>query len=512
MAMTLGLSWSIVTSSLQGMATSLDGLSRSQSGIASKLGSELVDGNVSVDNQSLHNKTVASTQLAQQQLGSSFSFSDRLDDGRYTSIRGTDGSTIFKEDTSSLKTNIMESEDVSASLREDGARSLAASKEYGKLAGEQAVEASNALFDYSKSITSSKDSSHGFGHTKSSGETESYQKMLDTAHKFAQSQGISDQEAFNALAIAGGAMSATASNNKHVEAAKSSGLSEQFSKNMQKSIDTMNDRKGSFSDSAQENAAKNFQGSYGKMKHYEEQQGARLAESEMYTKTASFAENRSLGLSTNITDDVLTSFADAKFDGNKEAAVRYASSHADEFKEFSKSYHSPRYEAFKEKLKSQNPMSAQDVQKVYDSVYSPSVNNTTSQTSMDQAESYAHKRGLNPQKEQQISSDIQGLKEQSERHEHKTGKTFDSKHSALQGTMNADEKEFTSQKDSSLVYRSGKTALKGVVREVSPVVSFIGKHALQPEERNEGMGTSSYHQLPRPQKAPPVQPPVKSTS
>ena len=91
------IAWAVISGSGYALANLSATVTRGVDGLSSKMGSEMTDGNLSFDNQSFHNRSIAGYQLAQQQLGSSFSFGDKIDDGRMSVTYDTQGRPIIQE-------------------------------------------------------------------------------------------------------------------------------------------------------------------------------------------------------------------------------------------------------------------------------------------------------------------------------------------------------------------------------------------------------------------------------
>jgi conjugal transfer mating pair stabilization protein TraG len=133
---------------------------------AARMGAEAVDGNLSFDQQSFHNRSVASTQVAQQQFSPNIGFGSRIDDGKMAITHGVHGETTFAENLSSLQNNVSANDNIALTASENSQRSLQAAHSHGTSSMNAAHDTVNWMKSFGDSLHKTQGLNEGYGNTK----------------------------------------------------------------------------------------------------------------------------------------------------------------------------------------------------------------------------------------------------------------------------------------------------------------------------------------------------------
>lgn len=212
-----GVSWALLSGgggyAMSQLATSLTQGSES---FAAKAGAEVVDGNVSFDSQTIHHKSVANTQLAQQQLSPNINSGSRIDDGSMATTYGStkdgefDRTPTFQQHLTQLASNSAQNDTMSAVMALGSAMSHSAGITNSKRAGEQAQTGLQHMFSAMESLAHNEGINQSFGDSESSNVNKSLQEVVSQVKKVASDNKISDASAFQILL--GGGISGNSSN------------------------------------------------------------------------------------------------------------------------------------------------------------------------------------------------------------------------------------------------------------------------------------------------------------
>ncbi|MBW8309209.1 MAG: conjugal transfer protein TraG N-terminal domain-containing protein [Candidatus Paracaedibacteraceae bacterium] len=344
------VSWALI-SKASGHAFSQLASSLSQTGesFAGKAGSEIVDGNVSFDSQTLHHRSIANAQIAQQQLGSSFNYGSRFDDGKMTTLYGTGGQVTLQEQQTQLGTNVSQNDALSAMMGVQSQMALQTAYSKQRMASEQFQQGSNELFSLATSMARSTGSTETFGSSEAINAQKSLNNAMSMVSQFGKDHGISEDKAFSIMLDGGvrasaeagsgflsglkgalslgatGQMQSVGRNSDSITQSLKSDTAKQFAENFNSGLQYMLDNKGSISDSHQRQSLDQMQKHFNQAQSYSEQASSSYNESKMWSQTASMNEQRSLASGSNINDSVLTYVANKRFGGDKVAAATWQS-------------------------------------------------------------------------------------------------------------------------------------------------------------------------------------------
>ena len=275
-----------------------------------KAGAEVVDGNVSFDAQNLHTRHIANSQIAQQQLGSSFNYGSRFDDGKMAALYGTEGQLTLQEHQTQLGTNVSQNDAVSAMSGLQSQVALQSSLNHTKAAGQQVQMGTNELFSLTKSLTDSKGFTETFGDSSSASAQKSLSNSMDIVKQVAKDHNIGEDKAFNMLLGASvngaadlgktgilgkigasiganlqGNLQSSARNSESISTNLKTGQAKQFADNLSHGLQYVEDNKGSISNTLSRQKLDQVQEHFNKAQNFSDQVAASLQESKMWSQT-----------------------------------------------------------------------------------------------------------------------------------------------------------------------------------------------------------------------------------
>ena len=346
------LSWALLN---QGGGYAMSQLSSyiTQAGdsFASRAGSEVVDGNVSFDSQTLHHRSVASTQLAQQQLSPNMNYGSRFDDGKLAKLYGPtpegqlDRHETHQQHQANMGTNLVQNDAASMMLSAQGQTSYMSGINSSKSAAKQVQLGNNETYGLLKHVSENKGITDTFGGSISSQAQKNISESMDFVRQVAKEHNISDEKSFEMLAGVsaslgfakgtgfGASLNANFNGNFKASARDVESLSEhiksgkvqQFAENLSSTIQHLQDNKGSISDSLTRQKMHQAQDHFNKADVYMEQAQASFGESKNFTKMAATQRQRGVSSSSNLTDRAIQALADDKYGGDRHRAAQEAS-------------------------------------------------------------------------------------------------------------------------------------------------------------------------------------------
>lgn len=349
------LAWALLWGGGYAFSQLASSLTQSGESFAGKAGSETVDGNVSFDTQSLHTRSVANTQIAQQQLGSSLNYGSRVDDGKLATLYGPGGQATIQEYQTQLGTNVSQNDTLSTFAGIQSQIAANSSSNYNRQSGEQIQEGLGHLHSVTDHFADSKNWTETFGNHESSQAQQSLNKSMEIANSFADEHGLDRQKTFNAMVEAGlkmdkgsigkgvlgvlkglsagmnGSYSASASDKDTFSMVEKSGKAKNFIDSLNHGIQYLQDNKGSLGQSSQIQDMDQAQRNFNQANTYSELANVSMNESQMWSRQASEQRQKSLSSGTNITPQVLSYIADKKFGGDAAAAATWQTQNPNDF-------------------------------------------------------------------------------------------------------------------------------------------------------------------------------------
>lgn len=348
------LAWTLLWGGGYAFSQMASSFTQSGESFAAKAGAETVDGNVSFDTQSLHTRSVANTQMAQQQVGANFNYGSRFDDGKITTLYGSNRQVTLQEHQTNLGTNVAQNDTASTVLSALAANSAAAAQNKNVMAGTAFSEGIKKLTQVGNTISDGTTFNYGYGTTQTGGWQKDYSEAMKIATDFAKNNGISLDRSFQILTRAGidagvgtssgvsGSLSAGAHGTWQTDAregmllskAKSEGKGKDFAERFNRATQYMEDHKGSDQISSQAQLLNQAMVDFSDSKNYAIQASASLNEAQEYRNQAAYSRTTSTSVNTNKTQPALEAFAAQKGISLQEAA---SSKYQQEFAESVKS-------------------------------------------------------------------------------------------------------------------------------------------------------------------------------
>lgn len=297
---------------------------------AARMGAEAVDGNLSFDQQSFHNRSVASNQVAQQQLSPNIGFGSRIDDGKMAITHGVHGETTFTENLSSLQNNVSANDNIALTASENSQRSLQAAHSSGTSAMNSAHDTINWMKNFGDSLSKNQGLNAGYGSTKTAQLVKDASESRDQLLQLADESGIGHDKAFE-IALRGGAgfvgggQTWSAREQEFARKSEQTGIGKRFSQAWSSLSQHAVEDKAFVGDQYAKQAAFNLQGAYQKMKQYQDQANAHYTDSVNWSKVATVSQSSGLNLQRHLNDEILSQLATTQFGGNLEAAARWQS-------------------------------------------------------------------------------------------------------------------------------------------------------------------------------------------
>ncbi|KAB2835372.1 MAG: hypothetical protein F9K49_03875 [Caedimonadaceae bacterium] len=312
-------------------------------GIASKIGGEMADGNISFDNQSFHNQTVSGRQIAQQQLGSNFNYGSSLNDGKMTLSTSMDGLQTVSVMQSTLTSNLASNDNLQASINDNYTKSQQLMENAARTYMKSTSDTASELLNFTNRL------SHGVGITEgmsSNASTEmrkNAEQTLGDLKSFSKKHNISEQTAAEmALRVnAGGGMnlgfvkvgldgsagiSSNAQNQHIYDSMKNSDEGRRLSEGIGDLLQHAKQSSSSINDQAAQDASRSFQGAYATMTQASEQFQKAYTQSENWSHAKSLSDTKGISLTTNENEAYLNYVASKRFGGDIMQAAHYVES------------------------------------------------------------------------------------------------------------------------------------------------------------------------------------------
>lgn len=324
---------------------------------AAKAGAEVVDGNVSFDSQTMHHKSIGSTQLAQQQLAPNVNYGSKIDDGTLATTYGQtkdgelDRTRTFQQHLTQLATNLAQNDTQSAVMALGSAMSYSAGLTNSKRAGAQAQIGLQKTFSAMESLAHNEGLNKSFGDGENSSVNKSLQDMVSQVKKFATDNKISDATSFQ-IHLGGGVsantdlmnrakgggfgglilgLNATAGVNHNTTGQKHDDLSKHissdklrsFSENLGNVITFMDENKGSITDTSASQDMAQAQESYNKSQIYADEAAANFQQQRTFNESATINRQKGTSSTSNDNDSILSYVAKKRFGGDMGAAAAW---------------------------------------------------------------------------------------------------------------------------------------------------------------------------------------------
>lgn len=321
------ISWAFISSSGYAMTQLASSMTQSLESHASRLGSDMTDGNLSVDNQNLHTRALSTSQIAQQSLGANHNFARMVNDGAMQLTYGDQGRVSGQAYMSQLASNISSQDNWAAT----------ASDSY-----QQSTQmAASSMLSLAQKMAKGQGISQNFNEQEGADIRHSAEKFLKSTHDYAKQHNISQQTAADIALKAGGGfmisasggLSAGASDHESHQKSLNSGTGQQMVNNASSLLNYSRQYGASLNDSSARETAESL--------------NRQVTTSQNWQKLAQFATTNSLSIGRNENDQTLQMIADTHFNGDKTQALHFANQSPQAFEKEAAGYLSHRQEALK---------------------------------------------------------------------------------------------------------------------------------------------------------------------
>lgn len=344
------LSWAILSGSGYALSALTTSLSNTLESVAARGSTEVVEGNLSFDNQSFGNRTAASASLGQQTWGPHMALGQSLDTGSLSlTYDPSTGQMHTDQKVSTLNPNFQLNQALQSNLSES----------YLK-AQTQALETRQA---YEQSLSSTLQKSVQLGEmmaqgriydqTLSSAENlerqQSFERMNQAIDKYAQQHSIQDTtalktEIYGELGIGtgqGGLLTAQAglranwsqdtSTQNVLSRMKEQGLTDQDVQRISAAYSFHATSSFQAKDESSHQLLKDYRASHDMTQAYQDQYHSSLTQAQTLQSNLEYVKQHNVGSTLNMNDYVLSSLAQQKFGGDVTRASVWAANHEKDF-------------------------------------------------------------------------------------------------------------------------------------------------------------------------------------
>jgi len=327
-------------------------LTQSGESFAGKAAAEVVDGNVTFDSQTLHHRSVANTQLAQQQIGPSINSGARFDDGSLSVLYGqaqdgqSDRMATFNQHLSQMGTNLARNDALSAMMGWRSEDAYNSGVTNSKMAGRQVQAGMNETVGMLQHLNTSEGFAKTFGDNVATNVQKSLSESMDLVKQVAKDRNVSVDKAFEMVgglaanlglsfgsgkglggSILGNINANYKSSARDAEALSEhvkSGKIQQFADNMGAVFQHLEDNKGSISDTFVKQKMDQAQWHFNEAQHYSDQASSNYSQSKTYAQMASAQRQKGISSSSNLTDSAIGSLANQQYGGDRLTAAQKA--------------------------------------------------------------------------------------------------------------------------------------------------------------------------------------------
>lgn len=351
------IAWTIVSRSGHAVTQFATSLAQGTESFSAKVGTEQVDGVTTFDTSTIHSTSIASTQMAQQQLAPNVSTGSTFDDGKLSTTYGPlvngqlDRQPTFTERQTSMGTSFSEND----SLNQQQSFQLQRSKNAGITASRMAAQstqlAMNDMYSLSDTVGKSLAMNKAYGDSHATQNTENFNKTMDTVRQFAKDNNMSVEAGWN-LALhgavnagrkGGGAVGEKALNlqkyvgadvslsatgnsaarnaeiyNKHFKA----GDAESILDAANLIVSYSKDEKAIGNDSIAQQKVSQMSHNFNLANQYNSQAQAHFSEADTWQQTINRQRSQGLSSATNKTNEILQDVADQRYGGNVNMAAQ----------------------------------------------------------------------------------------------------------------------------------------------------------------------------------------------
>lgn len=339
------LAWAVVSGSGYAISSLSSSLSGTLESVASRSASEVVDGNISFNNQSFGNRTAASASLGQQNLGARMSFGESIDTGSLSITRDpVTGHAHADHKVSSLNPNFQLNQALQGNLSESYLRAQ--------------TQATDQRYSYEQSLASTQQAAVQVGEMISQGRIydqtlsqsenlerqKSFERMGQAIEKY--TQGFSEDkrsavqaEIYGSLCYNMGIVGAGTKTGVSEELSSSAvlnkledyGVTTQDMQRISSSLSHVASSTYQAKDESSKQLLKDYRASMDTTLSYQDQYQASLSKAQTLQTNLEYVRQSNVGSTINMNDYVLGSLAQSRFGGDVTRASAWAAEHTAEF-------------------------------------------------------------------------------------------------------------------------------------------------------------------------------------
>lgn len=347
------ISWAVISQGGYAITQVASSITGNLESFAQRTGTELTDNTIGFDNQTMHTRSIANMQLAQQQLGSGFNTSDSINDGRSIMTYGDGGAVIGQQMLSSLAMNIAANDNLSTMASNQF-------QESSQLAAQNMVA-------FSDRLSKGYGISSGFNTQEANDIRQTAEDFKRQAQDFSKQHNITEQTAAE-LALRGSVGVKWSSGDMLAGKAFSlaSGVSANAEISGSGSISTNATKLDSLQKALNSSEGKSFMENASKLQSFSQTHGTNITDSstkdiaeslnrsvlqtQNWSHIASHSETSSLASATNLNDRALDALAAERFGGSKEQAFAWASTHQESYESYAAGYMNDHYDQLKDRV------------------------------------------------------------------------------------------------------------------------------------------------------------------
>lgn len=344
------LAWAVVSGSGYAISSLSSSLSGTLESVASRSASEVVDGNISFNNQSFGNRTAASASFGQQMIGAHMSFGETIDSGALLLTRDpTTGQIHSDHKVSNLNPNFQLNQALQGNLSESYLRAQ--------------TQATDQRYSYEQSLASTQQTAVQVGEMISKGRVydetlsqsenlerqKSFERLNQAIDKYSAQTSVQDTtalrtEVYGELGLpnaSGGILSAGAgmraglsqdsSDQTALSRLKDYGVTDQDMRRVSSSFSHISSSSYQAKDESARQLLKDYRASIDSTRSYQDQYQASMAKAQTLQTNLEYVRQSNIGSTINMNDYVLGSLAQSRFGGDVARASAWAAEHTAEF-------------------------------------------------------------------------------------------------------------------------------------------------------------------------------------
>jgi conjugal transfer mating pair stabilization protein TraG len=413
------LSWAVISKGGYALVSLAERMAPS---IGQGLGAGIADNNQSFDTQAFHNRSMASYQMAQQQMSPTFNAGTTVDDGSQLQRTSVTGQQSVQQHLSNLGTNVAANENFSASLSNASEESYQAGLSSSSMASQSINETYQKGASLLESMAQGKTKVAGWSESENAALAQDASKALDLRKGFSESH-TNDDSTQNNLSInagfgggvgklLGGSLNfgvsdmrqGISSDGHKISNDLSNSIGQSSSERLTAAFDAARNNRIDSQDDHSKRVSDEYRGSYEKADRYSKDASARFDESRRLNEASQIASSAGISYAENLNDRLLNNLAQSRFGGDKGQAARWTQENPTSFKSYADQELSSRKQAMIDAVKtSSGPITEASLRSTF-KAYESGLKNTASSASYDRVMNKGKEAGLGPDFKEDIQN------------------------------------------------------------------------------------------------------------